>query len=229
MNTKYFLFLFFLFFTGTCAGFAQSRYQFGMLPSVNLNQKFKNDWSLNTKLESRQLFMNGTFSGISNTKYQYVLTDFSVLFAKKVSVNSRVAGGYLIRVEGPELMHRFIQQYTMVQRLSGFSLAHRVMADQSFSVNENPEFRFRYRITSEIPLSGESVDPKEFYVKLNNEYVNSLQSIRYDLEIRVVPLLGYNINNTNKLEFGGDYRVNSFFNNSIRHSFWASLNWFIEI
>jgi hypothetical protein len=200
-----------------------------MLPSVNLNQKFKNDWSLNTRLELRQLFMNGTSSGTSDTKYQYVLTDFSVLFAKKVSLKSRVAWGYLIRVEGAEMMHRFIQQYTRVQRLSGFSLAHRVMADQSFSVNENPEFRFRYRITLEIPLSGKSADPKEFYVKLNHEYLNSLQSNRYDLEIRVVPLLGYNINNTNKLELGCDYRVNSFFNDNIRHNFWASLNWFIEI
>ncbi len=209
--------------------FAQSTYQFGSLPSLNLNKKLKNDWSLNTKLESRQLFQRGEINGISNKEFNYVLTDLSIIVAKKVGLNSRIAGGYLIRFEDGDFFHRFIQQYVIVQKLSGWRLAHRMMSDQTFSKIEKPEIRFRYRITSEIPLNGESVDPREFYLKLNNEYINSFQAKEYDLEIRLIPLLGYDITDNFKIESGLDYRVNSFLNNSTRHSYWMTFNLFIEI
>lgn len=208
---------------------AQSTYQFGALPSLNLNKKLKNDWSLNTKLESRQLFQRGEIKGTSDKKYYYVLTDLSLIAAKKVGLNSRIAGGYLIRFEEGEIFHRLIQQYVIVQKLSGWRLAHRIMSDQTFSKIEKPEIRFRYRITSEIPLNGETVDPGEFYLKLNNEYINSFQAKKYDLEIRIIPLIGYDITDDFKIESGLDYRVNSFLNNSTRHSYWMTFNLFIEI
>jgi hypothetical protein len=209
--------------------FAQSTYQFGVLPALNFNNKLKNNWSLNAKIESRQLLQRGVFSVNADKEYKYVLTDFSLILAKKVGLNSRVAGGYLLRFEDGELFHRFIQQYITVRRMSGFRLAHRVLSDQTFSKSEKPEFRLRYRITSEIPLNGESVDPKEFYLKINNEYLNSVQESEYDLEIRLIPLLGYDLSDSFKIETGLDYRVNSFLNNNTRHSLWMSLNFFIEI
>lgn len=209
--------------------FAQSTFQFGGLPSLNLNIKLKNDWSLNSKIESRQLFRSGELNGNVNKDYEYILTDFSLIAAKKVGLNSRVAGGYLIRVRDGELFHRFIQQYIIVQKLSGFRLAHRFSSDQTFSKSEKPEIRIRYRITSEIPLNGESVDPGEFYLKVNNEYLNSLQASEYDLEIRVVPLLGYDITDDFKIETGLDYRVNSFIHNNTRQSFGIALNFFVDI
>ncbi|PKQ44698.1 DUF2490 domain-containing protein [Confluentibacter flavum] len=209
--------------------FAQSAYQFGGLPSFNLNSKLKNDWSLNTKIEFRQLFQSGELNGDVDKSYKYALTDFSLIAAKNVGLNSRIASGYLIRFEDGELFHRFIQQYVIVQRLSGFRLAHRFLSDQTFSKIEKPKIRIRYRITSEIPLNGESVNPEEFYVKINNEYVNSLQAMEYDLEIRLVPLLGFSIAGDFKIETGLDYRVDSFLNNKTRHSYWMTLNFFIEI
>jgi len=211
------------------SGSAQSTYQFCALPSLNLNKKLNNDWSLNTKLESRQLFQQGEINGTTDKEYNYVLTDLSLIAANKVGLNSRIAGGYLIRFEEGEIFHRLIQQYVIVQKLSGWRLAHRIMSDQTFSKIEKPEIRFRYRITSEIPLNGESVDPGEFYLKLNNEYINSFQAKEYDLEIRLIPLLGYDITDNFKIESGLDYRVNSFLNNSTRHSYWMTFNLFIEI
>jgi len=200
-----------------------------MLPSINLNSKLENDWSLNTKVESRQLLQTGVFKGNTEKEFDYLLTDLSMIAAKKVGLNSRVTGGYLIRFEKEKLFHRFIQQYTMVQRLEAFRLAHRFSSDQTFSSEENPSFRLRYRITSEVALNGASVDPGEFYFKFNNEYLNAWQDSVYDLEIRLVPLLGYNLINNNKIEMGLDYRINSFLNNNTEHSFWMNLNWFIEL
>lgn len=208
---------------------AQSTYLIGGLPSININKKLKNDWYLNTKIESRQLLQSGDFNGNIYEQYKYGLTDLSFITAKKVGLNSRIAGGYLVRFEDGELSHRLIQQYIIVQKMSGYRLAHRFLSDQTFSNRENPEFRIRYRITSEIPLNGASVDPGEFYLKINNEYLNSLQGSEYDLEIRLVPLLGYDFTDFFKVETGLDYRVNSFLNNNTRHSFWMVLSFFIEI
>jgi hypothetical protein len=159
----------------------------------------------------------------------YILTDISLIIARKVGLNSRIAGGYLMRFEEGAFTYRFIQQYVIVQKLSGFRLAHRFLSDQTFMANEEPEFRLRYRITSEIPLNGESVDPGEYYLKINNEYINSVQALTYDLEIRLVPVIGYDITPRLKIETGLDYRVNSFLTNTTRHSYWISLNFFVEL
>lgn len=213
----------------TVSGEAQSTFQFGALPSFNVNKKLKNNWYFNGKLESRQLFQQGEIGGNIDKSYTYVLTDLSVIAAKKVGLNSRIAGGYLSRFEDGALIHRFIQQYVIIQRLYGFRLAHRLMTDQTFSPVEDTELRLRYRITSEIPLNGASLDPKEFYLKVNNEYVNGVQGSEYDLEVRIVPLLGYDITDDFKIESGLDYRVNSFVNSHPRHTYWLTFNVFLEL
>lgn len=230
MNTKKrFLIGIFLSMLFAPALYAQSVYEAGILPSLNLNKKLAHNWSVNAKAESRQVFRQGELNGNSIQEYNYLLSDFSLIAAKKVGLNAKIGGGYLLRFEEGESYHRFIQQFTVVQKLYGFRLAHRFSSDQTFSDIEEPEFRLRYRITSEIPLNGESVDPREFYLKINNEYLNSLQATEYDLEIRVVPLLGYDITEKYKIETGLDYRLSSFLSTTTEHSYWWALNIFIEM
>lgn len=208
---------------------AQSPYQVGVLPSINLNYKLRDDWSLNFKMESRQLLQKGTFHDVSGKNYEYILTDYSLIAAKKVGLNARISGGYLFRFREGKATHRLIQQYTITQKLPRLRLSHRVVTDQTFSAAEITEYRLRYRLAMEIPLNGLSVDPKELYLKISNEYLNSIQNVGYDLEIRLVSLLGFAITENHKIEVGLDYRVNSFLKQNAQHSFWTSLNWFVEI
>ena len=65
--------------------------------------------------------------------------------------------------------------------------------------------------------------------QVTETYLNSLQDSNYDLEIRLIPLIGYTATPTSKIEVGLDYRLSSFLDQNARHSFWMSLNWFIEI
>ena len=208
---------------------AQSAFQVGLLPSVVLTDKKENDWSIIYEIDSRQLLQTGTFNGVSENEYQYVLTDFSVLGAKKISPKSRLAGGYLLRIEQDQIFHRFIQQYTYTQQVDSLALSHRFSSDQTFSPAEKPEFRFRYRLATEIPLEGKTLDSGELYLKMSNEYLNSWQDSEYDLEIRIVPLLGFNFRNDKKIEMGMDYRLDSFLQNDTRHSFWMNVNLLIEL
>jgi hypothetical protein len=56
-----------------------------------------------------------------------------------------------------------------------------------------------------------------------------LQDNEYDLEIRVIPLLGYDVAEDIKIETGLDYRVNSFLYDNTRHSYWITFNLFIDM
>lgn len=208
---------------------AQGTYRIGGLPSLNVNKKLRNNWSLNSKIESRLLFYRGEINGITEKDFGYLLTDISLIAAKKVGLRTRIAAGYLIRLNKDGIYHRMIQQFVVLQKFSGFRLAHRLLCDQTFSAREAPEFRFRYRITSEIPLNGLAVDPGEYYLKINNEYINKVQEKAYDLEIRLVPIIGHEISNRLKIEAGPDYRVNSFLNKNTKHSCWLTFSLFAEI
>lgn len=225
---KYFFAVFLLVFL-IGKTFAQDAYSLGTLPSFNLNKGLGNNWSLNFKAETRLRFMQGEFGADVPVDFNFQTADFALTASRKTGLNNSLAGGYLIRQRGEQTYHRFIQQFTIVKRFESFRLAHRFSSDQTFNSEEPWELRLRYRITTEIPLNGQSVDPGEFYLKLNNEYLNSWQESEPDLEIRIVPLAGYEFTDNNKLEFGLDYRLSSFLDGGSRNSFWINIGWYLKI
>ncbi|WP_345795480.1 DUF2490 domain-containing protein [Algoriphagus sp. CAU 1675] len=177
------------------------------------------------------MFYKKDINGDTDSDYDFSLIDFTSIASKKVGLNSRISVGYLIRIrDDGEINHRFIQQYAFTQKLNSFRLAHRFVSDQTTSKSEPIEFRLRYRIVAEIPLNGHSVDIKELYLKLGNEYLGSFQQENgANLETRLLPFLGYVINDNHKFEIGLDYRIGSLLNQPTRHSYWMNINWFIEI
>ncbi|NER18747.1 DUF2490 domain-containing protein [Spongiivirga citrea] len=198
--------------------------QFGSLSAINLRKGLAKDWKLNFNVTGRQQFARNKLN--IEEGYEYLLTDLSVIAAKKTGLNNSLASGYLVRFEKGSTSHRFIEQFTIVSHYNSFRLSHRFRADLTLNKNYAPETRIRYRIAPEIPLSGLAVDEKEFYLKLNNEYLVSFQSDEQDLEIRLVPALGYRITKNNRLEIGLDSRIDSFLNNESRKRFWLVLNWY---
>ena len=208
---------------------AQDTYLLGTLPSFNLNKGINSGWSLNLKAESRLRFLQGDFGGEAQSDLNLQLADFALTAARKTGLNNSLAGGYQIRLRGEQILHRFIQQFTLVRRYEAYRMAHRFSSDQTFNSDNPWELRLRYRFAAEIPLNGQSVDPGEFYLKLNNEYLNSWQEGETDLEIRLIPLAGYEFTDNNKLEFGLDYRLSSFIDGNSRNSFWLNIGWYLKI
>lgn len=201
-------------------GNAQSSYQYGVMPSVNLQKNFPKQWKSVFKVESRQSFYK------QSLKYDYLLTDISLVVTKRIATNITVGGGYLLRAENDDFYSRAIQQISLSKNYSVLRMAHRLMTDQTFEGEGNTEFRLRYRLSTEIPLQGQSLDIKEFYLKFNNEYLNSWQRNDYDMEIRLVALLGYSLSPVNDLEIGIDYRLDSFISDNSRNRIWLSINYF---
>ncbi len=165
----------------------------------------------------------------SRKGFEYVLSDLSFLVSRKTGPNHSLSGGYLLRIRENKLIHRTIQQFGVVSSYPSFRLGHRFAADQSFAAGGPPVFRFRYRITPELPLNGQTVDPGEFYFKFSNEYLLLLEDRTSELEVRIVPMLGFEFNDVNKLEAGVDYRLGSLMNTGTEHTYWLSINWYIKI
>jgi len=65
-------------------------------------------YSLNFKLESRQLLTKGAFGEGPNEAYDYVLTDVSLLASRKVGLNNKMAAGYLVRIRDGAVIHRAV-------------------------------------------------------------------------------------------------------------------------
>lgn len=207
--------------------FGQHTYSFGLLPGINVNKKLGNDWRINGKVETRLNLSEGAFAEGGETGFEYQLTDVSLILSRKVGLNNSLAGGYLIRLRrSGQISSRFIQQFTMVSKYNAFRLAHRLAADQTFSADDPVSLRARYRVAIDLALSGQSVDPKEFYFKLEHEYLGIFQGDDFELETRLVPTLGYALTDSNKLEWGLNYRLSPLFQNDPESNFWLAVNWY---
>ena len=207
----------------------QSNYQLGLLPSFNINKSSSNDFEFNLKIESRQQLESGVLGESTKSGYDYILTDYTLVASKDVGLINTIAAGYMLRFRNNELVHRFIQQFINVKRLNALKLAHRISTDQTITPDEPTSYRLRYRLTTEIPLNGISADVGEFYLKINNEYLNEFEDGDYDLEIRLIPFLGYKFTDSNKVELGVDYRLNSFLKDGTSNRFWLGMNWYLKI
>lgn len=224
MKPPHLLCLLFFFCSFVCLG--QSRDEIRVMPVINLNKDFPKDWSVNIKAESSLVLFISTSAMPLTASYEYKKTELSIIGARKIGIHSSIAGGYLIGVTGEQVSNRFIQQFSLVNRLPGMKMAHRFSSDQTFARAEEPEIRFRYRLTSEIPLQGQILDVKELFLKAGNEYLNMFQAGTYDLEIRLATFVGYYLSPSNKIEFGIDYRIDSFINSPPRNRLWLGLNFY---
>lgn len=210
-------------------GYSQEAYQFGLLPNISLSNALGKRWHLSSSIESRQVLEEGIFNQPKAFDYQYLLTDFTTIFSKKVDNAHAFGGGYLLRFEGGMIMHRFIQQVIFKRAYSTIKLSHRFRTDQSFGHYNAPEFRLRYRLSMEFPLNGQVLNLKEFYLRLNGECLNKFKS-GYILEARLVPLLGYTISEKERFEFGLDYRADSILSRyQTSHKFWLKLNYYCKL
>jgi hypothetical protein len=206
---------------------SQTQTKAGFLPSINYNHKINKLYEINFKFESRHFVFEDNASQSSAFNYEYSLSDVSALIGRKVGLNSKVVLGVLTRIEPDVVSYRTIQQFIFQSKIENFRVAHRIAMDQTFSSTESTEFRLRYRLSAEIPLSGLKVDVKEFYFKFNTEVLNSIQDNEYDLELRAVPNIGYVINEQHKIELGLDNRFVSFIDNQTRFTSWITINWFL--
>jgi hypothetical protein len=213
--------LFLLLFT--CLGFpiiltAQNGPTTGLLNGMRIGWK----WG------EKRKFVAGFESRIHlKEQIQYIRSEISLASSHRLSKGQQYSYGYLW-IFGEDLqLHRTFHQISFSRRNSSYIASHRVLLDGTFGPKVLPRFRVRYRWTIIQPIAGQQINDREFYLKVNHEVIQDFKEATYDLELRWVPLLGYQWTKNNKIEGGLDYRINSWVNGSqAKQLFRSSLTWY---
>ena len=108
--------------------------------------------------------------------------------------------------------------------------SHRLRLDQTFSTgNEDNEYRVRYRFAAEIPLSGQTLDPGEFYLLTSNEVIAGTKGGKGEIENRLVGSIGHYFGKKAKLEAGLDWRIDKIIADGLRNRLWFKVGCFLNI
>lgn len=197
----------------------------GFLPNLTLSYKVSEQYKFVHKLESRFPSYNDDEEKFD---FNFERFDFQNYVERKVGLFSKISIGYQWRFRTENrYAHRSIQQFSWSTGFDKFRIGHRIRSDQTFSEDRKPEVRFRYRAGFQIPLQGQQLDPREYYLSLSDELVWSYRSPDADLENRINAKVGFYINDKNKIESGLEWRAEEFFlNTGVNHQMWFCLSWF---
>lgn len=204
----------------------KARVYAGIFPEVGLNIPLSEKIKYTAKIESQ----NGLYSddATKNNEWRYFhnQTDLQSFIEYKVTTRIKGAVGYQYRIEDGENSHRSIQQLTWLNQFRVLRLGSRVRVDQKYSSTISPEYRIRYRASTDIPLQGEKLDDGEKYLLLSGEVIYALQSGESSIENRVVVGIGHFFDRTKKLELSIDYRTDPYFPNVNRHRVWCKFSFY---
>jgi len=223
---RFYLIIFFLLINFSVS-FGQNR-QFitGLFPEATLTKKLKNDQKVIFKIEHQDVLYDNFDEQGRELQFTHYRTDLMGFYDRKLNPSKSVAFGAFHRIQSGANANRIIQQFASVNRLRGMKLAHRFRTDQTFTKGESVEFRLRYRMSIEIPLSGVTLDPGEHYLVVSDEPIFGLQGGQFEIENRFVFSFGKLINSSQKLEWSIDYRTDKFIQEGFRTRLWAKVGYF---
>ncbi|MEO6000593.1 MAG: DUF2490 domain-containing protein [Chitinophagaceae bacterium] len=197
------------------------------MPQISTNFRIGESWKINSKFENRFILYQYPFEGTVR-RAAYERSDLEFVVTRSIGPLKNLGAGYLVRRidKDGSFLHRSIQQYSLSQEFTSLLLSHRFRTDQTFEKNEAVQFRLRYRISIEKPLNGLQVDPDEFYLKVNNEYLGILKSGKGNMEIRLLASVGYNLSESNQIEAGLDYRVENIIGRGKKNLLLITVGWY---
>jgi hypothetical protein len=198
----------------------------GLFPEMGLNIPLTERFKYTAKIESQHVLFTDDATNQNELSYFHNQTDLQSFVEFKVTSRIKMAVGYQYRLEDGENSHRSIQQLTWLNQFRIFRLGSRLRADQKFSPSISPEYRLRYRASSDIPLQGEKLDDGEKYFLLSNEVIFALQGGESSIENRIVVGIGHFFSRTEKLELSIDYRTDPYFSNVNRHRIWCKISFY---
>ena len=192
-------------------------------PEFSYTWELANRWSANTKAAFQQSLSPPTET---EPQRQYQFNHMQVQFFATYSVwtNLKLSGGYTFRINDPtETLgshnHRLMQQLAFVSYLRGQRFANRFRLEQRFR-DEGYINRWRYRISFDVPLNGENVDPGEKYLVASDEWLFSFNNQGHESQNRLYLGIGWYANSQRKIEAGFQYRLDGIGTGTLDNTLW---------
>lgn len=201
---------------------AQSSFTGGAHLEIKSSINFSKVWKLDARLGSRTLFFEGGPQQTTQTFINYERTELEMVLTGKSSSSLSLGGGYLIRNQNGNIKNRFIQQLAVANKYGDLKVGHRFRLDETFQKNKATLYRFRYRVGIEKSLSSIR---NNTYLFFNNEYIPSVQKSDAQLEVRLLPGFGYQVDDWNKLEVGVDFRIEELFSRKHKQVYLFYVAW----
>ncbi|QYA25126.1 DUF2490 domain-containing protein [Gramella sp. MT6] len=205
--SKLFLSFLLLLFANNIA--AQDNFSSFLEPDISINLDRPNRWSFNFGLANR----NGVYSG-QETEFDTEFIELSHFSSYEVGFYGKLSLG--IRYRFNEMFNerahdeiRITQQYSRSRNYNALKIAHRFRFEQR--LRSNTIYRTRYQFSVQIPLNGERVDQKEFFVKADTEALyNFSKANKPGLSHRFGLALGRELNESITADFGTEYRLDDY-------------------
>lgn len=198
----------------------------GIFPEVSLTKKLNDQHKLNFKIENQEVIFDNRDEGPSNPQFTHYRTDLMMFIDRSIRPGVSVALGVFHRFQDNEDANRIIQQLAILQRQRFLRINHRFRTDQTFTKNDDFEFRFRYRLSFEIPLEGAELDPGEYYVVVSEEPIFSVKGGQFEIENRTAVALGKLFTSREKLEWAIDYRTDGYIQEGFRTRLWGKISYY---
>jgi hypothetical protein len=213
----------------TSAAFYAQRTYVGLFPEFAINFKVNQNWKLTGKVESQHRTFSDDAQYDNTFRYDFDRTDLQFFAARNLTTRTKVAVGYQYRFNGfGQNSHRTIQQIGWLSNLRSYRLGHRVRADQTF-LDEGISWRLRYRLSSDIALKGQQLDPGEKYLIVSDELISELLNNEFGIENRLVVGLGWYFLNKHKFETAIDYRIDPIVDSPQRNRVWLKFSFYLNL
>ncbi|MFT6868312.1 MAG: hypothetical protein ACJA08_003162 [Cyclobacteriaceae bacterium] len=177
------------------------------------------------KIESQHSLLNINQTEVDRFGYFHDRTDLQGFIGIKMKNDSKWTIGYQYRLQPNVDNHRSIQQYSWLSRNEYLKVSHRIRADQTFELNQFVQWRIRYRLSVQIPLS----NGKQQYLLISDEPIYSLKEGTSVLENRFVLALGILLTDQCKFQIGPDYRLDGDLVTKPRTRLWLKIGWFYRL
>lgn len=201
----------------------------GLFPEYALSYRINDNWKLIHKVESQHGFYRMDESvNMDELAYFHYRTDFQFFASYTLNPIAKIDAGYQFRTENG-FSHRFIQQYAWINFWKNFRFGHRLRADQTIEGQEPILWRLRYRLSTDFPLQGASLDPGEKYLTGSLETIVGYAQPSFEVENRYVAGVGHYFNNKHKIELTIDYRTDAHFDPRFRQRLWTKVSYYWSI
>lgn len=202
----------------------------GILPEVSFSWKASESIGITAKLESTSEVFSKNINKDVIWLPEHKRTDFHIYSSYKLNPYWKTSVGYIYLFNPEDKgVHQVSAQLSYKHEPGNIRLGHRIRSDYIFLKEQLPVYRFRYRISAEIPLNGESLDLGEYYLLLSTEPIFNKGDNMGELDARCLMKIGKIINFQHQVEGGIDYRMGDIFSNSTSFTTWVRFGWFIQI
>ena len=192
-------------------------------PTLSYTRKVNTRWEANIQVNAQQS-LTPPIEANSGRRYHLNYAQTQLFATYTWRTNLKLSGGYSFRAnDATETLtshnHRLMEQLAFLSYLRGRRWANRLRLEQRFQ-DKGYVSRWRYRISFDVPLNGEQLNPGEKYLVASNEWLFSFASQRRDHQNRFYVGVGWYSQARRKIETGLQYRLGGIGTGTAEHVLW---------